>query len=124
MEAVPLVRQIFGHIISHGGSISRWRSLAVRAKIPDVLFEVIAFINSSPMLALQIVSLNWRIQDYNDDQQSDIHSTKRVTKSIRQDLPSLTSGPQYPQLSRVELVGLTTTTSSIAIRLCCQICGT
>ncbi|KAF8603962.1 hypothetical protein BDV93DRAFT_522760 [Ceratobasidium sp. AG-I] len=60
------------------------------------------------MPELQIISLNWRIQDSDDDtRQSDRPTMISVTKPIHKNLPSLTSGPQHPQLSCMELVGLT-----------------
>ncbi|KAF8603961.1 hypothetical protein BDV93DRAFT_522759 [Ceratobasidium sp. AG-I] len=102
-EAVRQARQILKHIVSHGGAVDRWRSLVVRAERPEALFKVVAFIDSLSTSALQFISLKRRIEDWTDAQWCD----RRTILPANRNFPSLTSGPQHPQLSRVELFGLT-----------------
>lgn len=81
----------------YGGAISRWRSLVARAKSSKALLEVVTFINSSPMPALQFISLKRQIyRKFGESYYVNAGPT----------LDSLTSGPQCPQLSHVELFGL------------------
>lgn len=102
-EAVLLTRQILTNVVSHGGTIGRWRSLVVRASVPEALFEVVAFINSSPAPALQLVCLKRHIDDWDDARRCD----RRTRIPSLDSLHSLTHGLERPQLSHVELFGLT-----------------
>ncbi|KAF8604086.1 hypothetical protein BDV93DRAFT_606425 [Ceratobasidium sp. AG-I] len=91
-------------IVAHGGQVARWRSLTVVAKMPQVIFKTISFINSEPTLALRFLSLTWKaIIDVAEHQEVDV---LEVAPEVFDDNYALDFGRRRPQLQNVELNGI------------------
>ncbi|QRV97651.1 F-box-like protein [Ceratobasidium sp. AG-Ba] len=101
---VKLARETLDFIVEHGGTLDRWRSLIVHAKVPEVLFEMSSFINIAATPALQFVSLKWKVNiDWVEAQENNslLSAEEKLDDSC-----SLSHGPQRPRIRRVDLDGM------------------
>lgn len=98
-EQAKRIFETFDYIIGYGGVIGRWRSLIVRSKLAQVLFDVIGFLSRTPTPQLQFLSLTWRSPSCTHQQRAVQYARNQLDKWGS---CSLSRNSQRPQLRHVQ----------------------
>ncbi|KAG8740336.1 hypothetical protein FRC10_004479 [Ceratobasidium sp. 414] len=90
-------------LVQKGASINRWRSLVVRAEIPQVLYKTLEYISPESAPSLRFLSFKWKPCGGPETIEREDQSLEDFT-TLDQGFPS--SSDQFPQLRTVQFTAV------------------
>ncbi|KAG8740338.1 hypothetical protein FRC10_004481 [Ceratobasidium sp. 414] len=95
VHKLPIVGNTIDFLIQQGASIHRWKSLTVRARIPQVLYKALEYIRPESATSLRFLSLEWKTRLAHSQIRLE-HETPDYLSDYEQ--PSYNSGEQLSRL--------------------------